>query len=172
MQMIETRLAQITDSPAIAAIYNREFAERIATFETESRTAVDIAAQLTDKGERFPTIIVERKGSVFGFASASPYRNRACYAGIAEHSVYGDTAARGAGIGRVALVSLIRTYRSRGFWKLVSRIFPESKASLKLHEGVGFRTVGVYHRHAQLDGIWRDCVIVELLLDPGLSIAY
>ena len=72
--------------------------------------------------------------------------------------------ARGDGVGRALLKALIETYERRGFWKLLSRIFPENRASLALHERTGFRIVGTYHRHAKLDGEWRDCVIVERLL--------
>jgi len=68
------------------------------------------------------------------------------------------------GVGREALDALCRVYAERGFWKLVSRIFTENKASLVLHERCGFRVVGVYRRHGQLEGRWRDCVIVEKLL--------
>ena len=159
-----TRLATPADTAAIAAIYNEGIAERIATFETAPRTAEQVAAQLADKGDRYPTIVVEQQGRIVAFASAGPYRSRPCYAGVAEHSVYVDPAARGRGAGRAALVALIETYERRGFWKLLSRIFPENAASLALHERCGFRTVGVYHRHAKLDGQWRDCVIVERLL--------
>jgi len=158
------RLATPADAAAIAAIYNQGIAERIATFETEPRTAAQIAAQLAEKGERYPTIVVERAGRIVAFVGAGPYRSRPCYAGVAEHSVYVDPAARGRGAGRAALAALIETYDARGFWKLVSRIFPENTASLALHERAGFRTVGVYRRHARLDGEWRDCVIVERLL--------
>jgi phosphinothricin acetyltransferase len=162
------RLATPADAPAIAVIYNQGIAERIATFETEPRTAEQTAAQLTEKGDRFPTIVVECEGRIVAFAGAGPYRSRPCYAGVAEHSVYVDPAARGRGAGRAALEALIATYEARGFWKLLSRVFPENKASLALHERCGFRTVGVYHRHAKLDGAWRDCVIVERLLgDAG-----
>ena len=83
---------------------------------------------------------------------------------MAEHSVYVDRSARGHGAGRAALDALFRCYEARGFWKLVSRIFPENVASLALHERAGFRTVGVYARHGKLAGEWRDCVIVEKLL--------
>jgi L-amino acid N-acyltransferase YncA len=158
------RPATPADAAAIARIYNQGIAERIATFETEPRTAAQIAAQLTEKGDRYPTIVVESEGRIVAFASAGPYRGRPCYAGVAEHSVYVDPATRGRGAGRAALAALIETYEARGFWKLVSRIFPENKASLALHERVGFRTVGIYRRHAKLDGEWRDCVIVERLL--------
>jgi phosphinothricin acetyltransferase len=161
------RLATPADAEAIAAIYNEGIADRIATFETEPRTPQQLGQQLIDKGDRFPTVVVERGGIVVAWASAGPYRARPAYAGVAEHSVYVARAARGTGAGRVALEALCRVYRERGFWKIVSRIFPENTASLVLHERCGFRVVGTYRRHGKLDGQWRDCVIVERLLDDA-----
>jgi L-amino acid N-acyltransferase YncA len=161
---LRIRLATPADAPAITAIYNEGIADRIATFETEPRTPEQLAAQLADKGDRFPTVVVERDGRVVAWAGAGAYRARPAYAGVAEHSVYVARAARGSGAGRAALEALCRAYAERGFWKIVSRIFPENVASLVLHERCGFRVVGVYHRHGKLDGEWRDCVIVERLL--------
>jgi len=163
--VLRTRLATPADAAAIAAIYNEGIEERIATFETDPRTPAQIAALLADKGERFPTVVVERDGQVVAWAGAGPYRSRPAYAGVAEHSVYVARAARGTGAGRAALEALCRAYAERGFWKIVSRIFPENGASLGLHGRCGFRVVGTYRRHGRLDGQWRDCVIVERLLD-------
>jgi len=56
-------------------------------------------------------------------------------------------------------------YVERGFWKIVSRIFPENTASLARHERCGSRVVGVYTRRGKLDGERRDGVIVERPLD-------
>jgi L-amino acid N-acyltransferase YncA len=162
---LQTRLATVGDAGAIAAIYNEGIADRIATFETEPRTQDQIAMQLKDKGDRFPTVIVENHGRIVAWASAGAYRNRPAYAGVAEHSVYVARHARGTGAGRAALEALCRVYSERGFWKIVSRIFPENTASLKLHDRCGFRVVGVYRRHGKLEGVWRDCVIVERMLD-------
>jgi phosphinothricin acetyltransferase len=163
---LRTRLATPADAAAIAAIYNEGIADRIATFETEPRTAEDIAARLAAMGDRHPTVVVERNGAVIAWATAGPYRSRPAYAGVAEHSVYVARSARGSGAGRAALDALSRAYAERGFWKLVSRIFPENTASLRLHERCGFRVVGTYQRHGKLEGQWRDCVIVERLLEP------
>jgi L-amino acid N-acyltransferase YncA len=149
---------------AIATIYNEGIADRIATFETEPRTPEQIAAQLRGKSDRFPTIVAEQDGHVVAWAGAGPYRSRPAYAGVAEHSVYVGRSARGKGAGRVVLEALCRAYAERGFWKIVSRIFPDNTASLVLHERCGFRVVGVYQRHGKLEGQWRDCVIVERLL--------
>lgn len=161
---LTTRLATPADAAAIAAIYNEGIADRIATFETEPRAPEQLAAQLAEKGDRFPTVVAERDGRVVAWASAGAYRARPAYAGVAEHSVYVARAARGTGAGRAALEALCRAYAERGFWKIVSRIFPENTASLALHERAGFRTVGVYRRHGRLEDEWRDCVIVEKLL--------
>ena len=130
MPDISTRLATVADAAAIAAIYNEGIADRVATFETEPRTAETIATQITDKGDRFPTIVAERDGRIVAWAGASAYRSRPAYAGVAEHSVYVARDARGSGAGRVVLDAFCRAYAERGFWKIVSRIFPENVASL------------------------------------------
>jgi L-amino acid N-acyltransferase YncA len=57
-----------------------------------------------------------------------------------------------------------RAREARGFWKLLSRIFPENGASRAMCRTQGFREVGAYTRHGRLDGVWKDCVIVERLL--------
>jgi phosphinothricin acetyltransferase len=159
------RLATLDDSAPIAAIYNEGIADRIATFETEPRSPEQIRAQLAHRGDRYPTVVVEHEGRVVAWAGAGAYRGRPAYAGVAEHSVYVARDARGTGAGRAALDALCRAYAERGFWKIVSRIFPENVASLALHRRCGFREVGTYRRHGKLEGEWRDCVIVEKLLD-------
>ena len=83
-----TRVAPRADAAAIARIYNQGIEERIATFETELRTSGQIEAQLTEKGDRYPTIVAERDGAILAFAGAGPYRAREAYTGVAEHSVY------------------------------------------------------------------------------------
>jgi phosphinothricin acetyltransferase len=164
---LRPRAARIGDASAIAAIYNEGIADRIATFETEPRTAEQVAGLFDD---RHPMVVVEGDdGAVLAFASSSAYRDRACYAGIAEFSVYVARRHRGSGAGRVAMAALIEAATKAGFWKLVSRIFPENTASLALMARMGFRQVGIYHRHGRLDGQWRDCVIVERLLGDAAS---
>jgi L-amino acid N-acyltransferase YncA len=156
------RAARIGDAPAIAAIYNEGIADRIATFETEPRSAEQVERWFDD---RHPLVVVEGgDGAVLAFASSSTYRERECYAGIAEFAVYVACRHRGKVAGRLAMAAPIDAAAKAGFWKLVSRIFPESPASLALMARMGFRQVGIYQQHGLLDGQWRDCVIVERLL--------
>jgi phosphinothricin acetyltransferase len=159
---LTARPATAADTATIAAIYNDGIDDRVATFETRHRTPADIAAWLDG---RHPVVVVEQDGEIVGFASTSTYRPRDCYAGIAEYSVYVARAARGRGVGRAAMLALFDAARKAGYWKLVSRIFPENDSSLRLMRSLGFREVGTYIRHGKLDGEWRDVVIVEKLLD-------
>ena len=160
---IRPRAAVRGDAGAIARIYNEGIEDRVGTFETEPRSAEDVL-EWVEAG--YPLVVAEDEaGRVVAWASAPPYRpHRAAYAGVAEFSVYVARAARGRGAGRVALTALIAEAEGRGYWKLVGRVFPENEASLRLCRSLGFREVGVYRNHAKLDGVWRDVVIVELLL--------
>jgi L-amino acid N-acyltransferase YncA len=162
------RAARPEDAEAIARIYNEGIEERLATFETRPRSAGEVAGWFS---AGFPFVVVEDEaGEVVAWASAPPYRpQREAYAGVAEFSVYVARTARRQGAGRAAMGALVRELEARGFWKLVSRIFPENEASLALCRSLGFREVGVYRRHAKLDGEWRDVVVVELLLGEAAS---
>ena len=131
-------------------------------FETEPRSAADIAVWF-DRG--LPIVVAESdETGVAAFASASPYTSRPCYAGIAEFSVYVASECRGQGAGDAVLRAFIDACARAGLHKLTSRVFPENTASRKLLRRWGFAEIGIHRRHGQLDGIWRDCVIVELLL--------
>ena len=161
MPHYRARPATPHDAAAIARIYNEGIADRVGTFETRERT-IDDVCQWFDG--RHPIVVVEDAGDVFAFASASSYRARDCYAGIAEFSVYVARDRRGHGGGRLAMEALISAARDAGFWKLLSRVFVENTASRALLASLGFREVGVYEKHARLDGQWRDVVIVEKLI--------
>ena len=155
------RPATAGDLPGVAAIYNEGIAERVATFETTPRTAVDLACWPTDDQ---PFIVAERAGKVLGFARAGSYSDRCVYQGVGEHAVYVHPTARGQGLGRRLLEALCVESERRGLYKLTSRIFTDNLPSRAAHRAAGFEEVGVQRRHGKLDGQWKDCVLVERLL--------
>ena len=164
MPRFTTRAAMLADAPAIAQIYNQGIADRVATFETEPRAASEIAewfrpGVLIVVGEAGPDIVA--------FAASFPYSARPCYTGIGEYSVYVARKHRGTGAGSSVLSALIDRARSAGLHKLTSRIFPENLASRTLMKRFGFSEIGVHRRHGKLDGEWRDCIVVELLIDEA-----
>ncbi len=163
---MQVRAATPNDAAAIAHIYNEGIEDRVATFETRLRTVEEVQGWFDGI---HPIVVVENDHGIIAFASTSSYRNRDCYAGIAECSVYVKREMRGRGAGRLALEALIRAAEGAGFWKLVSRVFVENKPSRVLVRSLGFREVGIYEKHAKLDGVWRDVIIVERLIGSNLK---
>jgi L-amino acid N-acyltransferase YncA len=161
---VTIRPARLDDAADIATIYNQGIEGRMATYETTLRTPADIELTLRNAEGRFPFLVAEVDGRVLGWASVSSYRPRDCYRGIGEFSIYVHEDARGKGVGRKLLPALIDAAEQAGFWKLLSRIFTFNHASLGLCAACGFREVGIYEKHAQLDGKWLDVVIVERLI--------
>jgi len=162
------RAAELPDAVRIAEIYNAGILSRQATFETVLRSEADIAGWLEPASKKLVLVAV-RNGQVAGWASIDSYRSRECYQGIAEYSVYIAPEVQGQGLGLQLLPRLIDLAESKGYWKLLSRIFPENVASLKLCVRCGFREVGIYQKHAKLDDKWRDVVIVERLIETNLK---
>jgi len=158
---IAIRAAAASDVAAVARIYNEGIADRLATFETRSRTTAEVAAWLE---QGLPFLVAERQGAVVGWARVSPYSDRCVYDGVGEHGVYVARSARGAGIGRMLLEALCDEAAGRGFYKLTSRVFTDNDPSRAVHVAAGFEEVGIQRRHGRLDGHWKDCVLVERLL--------
>ena len=79
---LRTRAATSTDAAAIAAIYNEGIADRIATFETEPRSATDIAGWFT--GEHLVVVAETGETGAVAFAVSCPYSSRAATAASAN----------------------------------------------------------------------------------------
>ena len=158
---MKARLVTAEDAEAIVKIYNQGIEDRLATFETRARTTEDMKGWFSAS---YTVIVVEDAGAIVAFSATFPYAQRDCYAGVREFSVYVSRDHRGKGAGRMAMEALIVESRKQGVWKLLSRVFPENEQSLHLLGSLGFRQVGIYEKHARLDGEWRDVVIVEYLV--------
>jgi L-amino acid N-acyltransferase YncA len=154
---MEIRPMRADDWPAVRTIYEQGIATRQATFETEAPPWESWdAAHLAG-----PRLVAEEDGEIMGWAALAPVSRRPCYAGVAEESVYVAEQARGCGVGRALLDTLCTEADAAGIWTIQTSIFPENVASIELHRGCGFRVVGTRERIAQLDGVWRDTVLME-----------
>jgi phosphinothricin acetyltransferase len=164
---LSARPAVREDALAITEIYNQGIEDRIATFETRPRAVSDILPWF-ERAYAFVSV-TDETGEVTGYALALPYAETPWYRGIGAFSVYVRRSARGRGVGQAALAALIEASRADGLWKLYSRVFPDNRASLALMARMGFKEIGVHERHGKLDGVWKDCVNVELLITENLD---
>jgi phosphinothricin acetyltransferase len=161
---LEIRPARPGDAPWVTALYNAAIRERSATFETRERTVTEVEGWFDDP---LPFLVAARDGHAVGYAKVGRYSPREAYAGVGEHSVYVDPAARGEGVARRLLEALAEVATEQGLHKLCSRVFSDNAPSRRAHLAAGFTEIGIHRRHARLDGRWKDCVVVERLLGPA-----
>jgi phosphinothricin acetyltransferase len=145
------------DWPNVANIYKQGIATGLATFET------NVPAWETWNNSHLQQcrLVAEIGNEVVGWAALTGVSGRCVYAGVAEVSVYVSQFHKGLKIGSILLEALIKEAESNNFWTLQSGIFRENEASISLHKKCGFREVGFREKIGQLNGTWRDTVLME-----------
>lgn len=143
--------------PAVAQIYKQGVDTGFATFEKE----IPSYEQWNKNHISSCRLVALRDHKIVGWAALSPVSVRRVYRGVAEVSIYIAKSERGSGIGNLLMEELIASSEKAGFWTLQSGIFPDNKASIKLHEKAGFRFLGRRERVGQLDGVWKDNLLFE-----------
>jgi L-amino acid N-acyltransferase len=165
MAELTVRLAERGDAEAIRAIYNTEVTTSTSTFDLIPRSLGQQEEWLAARSGAFSAIVaVDGEETVVGFASLSPYKERAAYSTTVEDSVYVDPARQGEGIGTALLTRLIDIARTSGFHTVIARIEASGAALRALHSRSGFELVGIEREVGRKFNRWLDVAVMQLLL--------
>jgi len=146
-----------SDSERVLEIYKMGIETKMATFET----SIPLWKEFDKNHHDHSRFVAEIDGSVAGWVALSSVSKREAYRGVAEVSIYIHNAHWGKGLGSVLMEKVISSSEENGIWTLFAAVFPENKASLSLHIKHGFRIIGTREKISQIDGIWRDTIILE-----------
>lgn len=163
LRSISTRAANAADLETIRIIYNQGIEDRIATLDTDAKSANDIVAWWSAHDDKYAVVVAVEKDAVLGWASLNRFSHRCAHGAIADLSVYVARSERGKGVGKILLSDL--EDRARGsFHKIVLHALNKNEAGKRLYAAFGFREVGVFREHGRLDGTFVDVVAMEKLL--------
>ena len=157
VDLIDIRIMSPNDWRSVSEIYKEGIETGMATFEKEVPTWKNWNINHIEACR----LVARINNEIIGWAALSAVSSRCVYGGVAEVSLYVTRRVRGRGVGQQLLIQLISKSESAGYWTLQSGIFPENKASLSLHEKMGFRKIGFRDRIGQLDGVWKDNILLE-----------
>lgn len=159
------RDANEDDLPYITEIFNEAILNSNAIW---SEHIVDIANRRSWLHERqkvgFPVLVAQMNGKIYGYASYGPFRQFPGYAHSSELSIYIHKDSRKKGIGKVLLAALIEKARDNNVHVLIAGIESENKASIALHEKLGFKVTGCMPQVGIKFGKWLDLVLMQLIL--------
>jgi L-amino acid N-acyltransferase YncA len=158
------RPAVATDLEAIRTIYNEGIEDRCATLESEPCDAAHIAAWWALHDDRYIVVVGEdENGAIVAWGSLNPFSHRCAHNAIADLSIYVARSQRGVGIGRMLITNILERAR-RSFRKVVLHALDDNVAGKRLYASLGFREVGVFYQHGELDGRLVDVVAMEKLM--------
>jgi len=156
---MEIKLETMTEDhwESVLKIYKEGIATGNATFQQELPTYLE----WDNNHLKNCRIVALLKNKIVGWAALSPVSGRCVYAGVAEVSVYVSEKFRGLKIGKQLLKKLIIESEKEELWTLQAGVFPENISSIKIHEQLGFRRVGYREKIGQMNGVWRDTILLE-----------
>jgi phosphinothricin acetyltransferase len=158
------RLAEVSDAEAIRTIYNLEVTTATSTFDLVPRSLAEQEAWLEARSGAFSAVVAVDAAGVVGFASLSPYKERAAYRTTVEDSVYVARHRGGEGIGRLLMTHVVEVARVSGFHAVMARIEAGGLASRALHAACGFELVGIERQVGRKFNRWLDVAVMQLLL--------
>lgn len=166
---VTIRLATLADAAPILAIYNHEVENHTSTFDIVPRSLDGQRTWLTERSGAFAAVVAtipnrDDEPAVVGFASLSPYKERAAYRTTVENSVYVSREHSGLGIGRDLMDHLIGVARDSGFHSMIARVEASSEPSRALHRSCGFVLVGVETEVGRKFNRWLSTAVMQLML--------
>lgn len=161
---MDIRLATLDDAESIAAIYNLEVETSTATMDLVTRTIQGQREWLTARSGALSALVAVHESEVIGFASLSPYKERAAYRTTVEDSVYVRRDRHGQGVGKALLSHLIDVARVSGFHAIMARIESTRDPSIALHRSCGFAVVGTEREVGRKFSRWLDVTLMQKLL--------
>lgn len=169
---MKIRLARGDDALSIAAIYAPVVEATHTSFETSPPDAAEMERRIAKVLAFHPWLVAERDGRVLGYAYASKHRERAAYQWSADVSCYVHADARGQRVGQSLYRKLLRLLAAQGHHAAFAGIALPNEASVRLHESVGFKPVGIYREVGYKAGGWRDtawyqCILGEPPANPA-----
>lgn len=167
MNAVTIRDGNERDAAAVMAIYNHEVLNGTATLDLETRTITAQQEWMRQHQGATPVIVAEHDGEVVGFASLTPFKERAAYRTTVENSVYVRPTSQGLGIGKRLLGEIIDRARRLGYHSVIARITGDNAGSIALHRMFGFELVGIEREVGRKFGQWLDVTELQLLLDSS-----
>ncbi len=159
------RDAKLSDSSALATIYNHYVTETAITFEEEPIQSEEMALRIEDvRSASLTWLVAKENGNVTGFAYAAPWKKRSAYRFSVEITVYVAPSYVGRGIGSLLVANLLSALQRLKVHAVIGGIALPNDTSVALHEKFGFEKVAHFKQVGFKFNRWIDVGYWERIL--------
>lgn len=163
---LRLRPARAEDAAALLAIYRPYVEHTDISFEFTAPDVSEFAGRIARISAEYPYLVCEMDGAPVGYAYAHRHMDRAAYDWNVETTIYLSEAARGHGIGSTLYRALLAALRMQNIRAAYACITSSNERSVRLHEKLGFQTVGVFENAGWKAGAWHDITWMRCVLAP------
>ena len=171
MDHITIRDAAIGDAERLLEIYSYYILNTAITFEYDIPALPAFQSRIQNTQNKYPYIVIERNGTILGYAYAGAFVGRAAYDWSCEVTVYLDRGAQKCGLGRMIYEALEERLKGMGILNLYACIaYPETedeyltRNSADFHAHLGFEKSGEFHKCGYKFGRWYDMIWMEKII--------
>ncbi|SDA53909.1 phosphinothricin acetyltransferase [Butyrivibrio sp. INlla18] len=173
----QIRIATPEDAKELLDIYRYYVENTAITFEYDVPSVEEFRGRIERVLKKFPYLVVEGDGKIYGYAYVSPFKERAAYQWAVETSIYVAKDARRDGLGRMLYEELEKRLKEMGILNLNACIgYPNGAEdehltydSVKFHEKMGYSMVGEFHQCGYKFGRWYNMVWMEKLIGEHVN---
>lgn len=163
------RFANLDDAAGILAIYSPYCDRSTISFEIVAPSVEQIAERIATTTAQYPWLVCEIDGEVAGYVYATKIRERAAYRWAVETAVYVATRHHRRRVGQALYSALFSILREQNYFRAYASITLPNPSSVRLHESIGFYSVGVFQRVGYKLDQWLDVGWWQLDLQPDIS---
>ena len=162
---ISLRPALEADLPRLTDIYNSAVTGTTATGHFRALSLEERRPWwLAHQDPRYPVLVAVLDNDILGYASLSQWFDTPVYAYTTESSLYLAPQAQGRGLGTTLMLALLEEARRLGHHVVLSRIWSQNAPSIAMCRKCGYETVGIQREVGLRNGVWEDCVVMQIIL--------
>lgn len=167
------RLATLDDAPALLSIYAPYVEKTAISFEYDVPSLDEFRRRIADISRKYPYLVAEdENGQLLGYAYTHTFIARKAYDHCAESTIYLALDARKHGLGKRFYRAIEELSLAQNIYNLYACIGDPQGAddeyltdnSIRFHEHMGFRRIGVFTRSGYKFGRWYNMSWAEKLL--------
>jgi len=159
-------VSAVSDSAAIAEIYNHYIRHTVVTFEELEIATEEMLNRINSvTSASLPWLVAEVSGQVVGYAYAGKFHGRSAYRFTVESTVYLEKNASGKGIGTKLYEALLHLLRQQNFHSVIGIVALPNAASVELHEKFNFKKIGHFSEVGYKFNQWLDVGYWQVVLN-------